>query len=118
VPEVAKPSKCQAVPVLPIRESARRRRPATQLDPRAGVETRAMARSAVAFVAAVAVFATAFAPRRGLPARPLAAARRRAPAALHMNMFDRFKRVAKANANNLLGKRVAPRRTENRALVF
>ena len=77
-----------------------------------------MARSAVAFVAAVAVFATAFAPRRGLPARPLAAARRRAPAALHMNMFDRFKRVAKANANNLLGKRVAPRRTEKRALVF
>ena len=77
-----------------------------------------MARSAVAFVAAVAVFATAFAPRRGLPARPLAAARRRAPAALHMNMFDRFKRVAKANANNLLGKRVAPRRRDTRLTVF
>ncbi|KAH8056030.1 hypothetical protein JL722_7859 [Aureococcus anophagefferens] len=73
-----------------------------------------MARSAVAFVAAVAVFATAFAPRRGLPARPLAAARRRA-AALHMNMFDRFKRVAKANANNLLGKR-DPEKVLNQAV--
>ena len=52
----------------------------------------------------------AFTAKRGLPARPLAAAaRRRTAPVVNMNMFERFKRVAKANMNNVLGKRVARR---------
>ncbi|KAH8069547.1 hypothetical protein JL721_5854 [Aureococcus anophagefferens] len=48
-----------------------------------------MARSAVAFVAAVAVFATAFAPRRGLPARPRRGAAAGAGGAAHEHRFPR-----------------------------
>lgn len=45
----------------------------------------------------------AFCPRAPLPVPTVSAARRRAPV-LNMNMFDRFKRVAEANLNNVLGK--------------
>merc|ERR1719149_614806 len=44
----------------------------------------------------------AFCPRAPLPV-PTVSAGRRAPV-LNMNMFDRFKRVAEANLNNVLGK--------------
>lgn len=65
----------------------------------------------IALSAAVAAFAPA---ARRLPtaARPA----RRPPSALHMNMFDRFKRVAEANINNVLGKMEDPEKVLSQAV--
>ena len=56
---------------------------------------------------------TAFAPRT---ARLPAATRARPATALQMNFFDRFKRVAEANINNVLGKMEDPEKVLNQAV--
>ena len=55
----------------------------------------------------------AFAPRT---ARLPAATRARPTTALQMNFFDRFKRVAEANINNVLGKMEDPEKVLNQAV--
>jgi phage shock protein A len=69
-----------------------------------------MARLSVTVVAALcglSVHLVAFCPKAPLPAPAVSLARRRTPV-LNMNMFDRFKRVAEANINNVLGKMEDP----------
>ena len=56
---------------------------------------------------------TAFAPRT---ARLPAATRARPTTSLQMNFFDRFKRVAEANINNVLGKMEDPEKVLNQAV--
>ena len=56
---------------------------------------------------------TAFAPRT---ARLPAATRARPATSLQMNFFDRFKRVAEANINNVLGKMEDPEKVLNQAV--
>ena len=64
--------------------------------------------------AALLVAATqAFAPRT---ARLPATTRARPTTALQMNFFDRFKRVAEANINNVLGKLEDPEKVLNQAV--
>ena len=64
--------------------------------------------------AALLVAATqAFAPRT---ARLSATTRARPTTALQMNFFDRFKRVAEANINNVLGKLEDPEKVLNQAV--
>ena len=48
---------------------------------------------------------SSFAPKR-VSLVPAPSLRRRTMTVVNMNMFDRFKRVAEANLNNVLGKRV------------
>ena len=55
----------------------------------------------------------AFAPKT---ARLPAATRARPTTALQMNFFDRFKRVAEANINNVLGKMEDPEKVLNQAV--
>ena len=55
----------------------------------------------------------AFAPKT---ARLPATTRARPTTALHMNFFDRFKRVAEANINNVLGKLEDPEKVLNQAV--
>jgi phage shock protein A len=52
----------------------------------------------------------------GAHARPALGARARAAPPLHMNMFDRFTRVAKANANKLLEKMEDPEKVLSQAV--
>lgn len=52
----------------------------------------------------------------GAHARPALGARARAAPLLHMNMFDRFTRVAKANANKLLEKMEDPEKVLSQAV--
>mmetsp|Transcript_26508 Transcript_26508/g.81500 ORF Transcript_26508/g.81500 Transcript_26508/m.81500 type:complete len:306 (-) Transcript_26508:229-1146(-) len=64
-----------------------------------------------------ATSAVAFAPRARRLAAPSAVRRRAsAPTPLHMNMFDRFKRVAEANINNVLGKMEDPEKVLSQAV--
>ena len=64
--------------------------------------------------AALLVAATqAFAPRT---ARLPSTTRARPTTALQMNFFDRFKRVAEANINNVLGKLEDPEKVLNQAV--
>ena len=57
--------------------------------------------------------ASAFAPRT---ARLPATTRARPTTSLQMNFFDRFKRVAEANINNVLGKMEDPEKVLNQAV--
>ena len=68
--------------------------------------------SVLQYTALLAAAASAFAPRPGV-LKPAPRLRR---CQLHMSMFDRFKRVAEANINNVLGKMEDPEKVLNQAV--